>query len=181
MSQSAIVSKWFKGKELAMALGMNISISRLGSVINGIVLPKIYNEDHTDLLGLALLVGFMVCLFSLACAIALVIMDKKADVHDGIKDNKFLSEDEKFKFSDIKTFNLSFWLICASCVVTYCTIFPYIQVASDMLQKKFKVDNDTAGSLYTMPYTISACTSPFMGFAIDRFGKRVILSNILSY
>ena len=105
---------------------MNISISRLGSVVNGIVIPKIYNLEHTDLLGLALLVGFCVCLFSFACAIALTLMDKKADVYDGVKNNKFLSDEEKFKFSDIRTFNLSFWLICASCVITYCTIFPFI-------------------------------------------------------
>lgn len=39
VAQSAVVSKWFKGKELAMALGFNITISRLGSVINGIVIP----------------------------------------------------------------------------------------------------------------------------------------------
>jgi hypothetical protein len=39
VGQSAIVSKWFKGKELSMALGLNISFSRLGSVVNGIVIP----------------------------------------------------------------------------------------------------------------------------------------------
>lgn len=39
-----MVSKWFKGKELAMALGLNISVSRLGSVVNGIILPQIYND-----------------------------------------------------------------------------------------------------------------------------------------
>lgn len=44
VAQSAIVSKWFKGKELAMALGLNISISRLGSVINGMIVPKIYDS-----------------------------------------------------------------------------------------------------------------------------------------
>jgi len=44
VAQSAIVSKWFKGKELAMALGLNISISRLGSVINGMIVPKIYDN-----------------------------------------------------------------------------------------------------------------------------------------
>jgi hypothetical protein len=54
-----------------MALGLNISISRLGSVINGIILPKVYNLDHTELLGLSLLIGFFVCIFSLACSIAL--------------------------------------------------------------------------------------------------------------
>jgi len=82
VAQSAIVSKWFKGKELAMALGLNLSISRLGSVINGIVVPQIYNEHHLNQLGIALLVGFFVCVFSLVCAIFLVLLDKKADVKD---------------------------------------------------------------------------------------------------
>lgn len=54
-----------------MALGLNISISRLGSVVNGIIIPMIYNDSHMDKLGLALLVGFLVCVFSLACAVLL--------------------------------------------------------------------------------------------------------------
>lgn len=54
-----------------MALGLNISVSRLGSVINGFVVPQIYNDSHHDKLGLALLVGFGVCVFSLTCAILL--------------------------------------------------------------------------------------------------------------
>lgn len=71
VGQSAIVSKWFKGKELSMALGLNISVSRLGSVINGIIIPQIYNSQHTDKLGIALLIGFFVCIFSLLCALFL--------------------------------------------------------------------------------------------------------------
>jgi len=66
---TAVLAKWFKGKELSMALGLNISVSRLGSVINGIVIPQIYNNDNMDKLGLALLVGFFVCIFSLICAL----------------------------------------------------------------------------------------------------------------
>ena len=135
VAQSAIVSKWFKGKELAMALGLNLSISRLGSVINGIVIPEIYNDSHTSRLGIALLVGFFVCIFSLACAILLVLLDKRADVIDKSdpSSNKVLSEDDKFRWSDIKTFKLSFWIICVSCVLVYMAIFPFIQVASKML------------------------------------------------
>lgn len=71
VAQSAIVSKWFKGKELSMALGLNISVSRLGSVINGFVVPQIYNDKHPDNLGIALLVGFFICCFSLLCAFLL--------------------------------------------------------------------------------------------------------------
>ena len=134
VAQSAIVSKWFKGKELAMALGLNLSISRLGSVINGIVIPRIYNDDHMDTLGFALLIGFFVCIFSLICAFLLTAMDKLADKKDGVDDSKVTNDDEKFRWSDIKTFNKSFWIICASCVLTYTAIFPFIQFVSKMLK-----------------------------------------------
>ena len=65
-----------------MALGLNLSISRLGSVVNGIVIPTIYNDQHTNMLGFALLVGFFVCVFSLICALLLIMLDKKADIED---------------------------------------------------------------------------------------------------
>ena len=65
-----------------MALGLNLSISRLGSVVNGIVIPTIYNDEHTNMLGFALLVGFFVCVFSLICALLLIMLDKKADIED---------------------------------------------------------------------------------------------------
>ena len=48
VSQSCIVSQWFKGKELAFAFGVNLSISRLGSVINGIVEPRIAGASQND-------------------------------------------------------------------------------------------------------------------------------------
>jgi MFS family permease len=175
VAQSAIVSKWFKGKELAMALGLNISISRLGSVVNGIVIPQIYNKDNTGRLGLALLVGFFVCVFSELCAIFLIMLDKRADKVDRTESTKILSESDKFRWSDIKTFNRSFWAICVSCVLVYMAIFPFIQVASDMLQKRFGFTEEEAGGLFGIPYTISAATSPFLGILIDRFGRRGLL------
>ena len=125
VAQSAIVSKWFKGKELAMALGLNITISRLGSVVNGWVIPTIYNNNHMDKLGIALMVGFFVCVFSLVCAVLLTLLDRKADIVDKTEAHQ-ISEEDKFRWSDLKTFNLSFWLLCFSCVIVYTAIFPFI-------------------------------------------------------
>ena len=80
-----------------------------------------------DRLGLALLVGFFVCVFSMICAVFLVLLDKYSDKKDGVEGSmKVVSDDEKFRWSDIKTFNLSFWIICVSCVLTYTAIFPFI-------------------------------------------------------
>jgi MFS family permease len=76
VAQSAIVSVWFKGKELAFALGVNMSISRLGSVLNAAVVPSVYESSG---LGPALMVGFLICVFSLFNAVGLVWLDNKRE------------------------------------------------------------------------------------------------------
>jgi MFS family permease len=110
------------------------------------------------------------------------MLDKRADTVDHTERSKILSESDKFRWSDIKTFNKSFWAICVSCVLVYMAIFPFIQVASDMLQKRFGFTETEAGGLFGIPYTISAATSPFLGIMIDRFGRRgllIIMSTVI--
>lgn len=60
------------------------------------------------------------------------------------------------------------------------SVFPYIQVSSDLLQKKYNFDEETAGKLFGVPYLISAATSPFLGFAIDRIGRRALIITVSS-
>jgi len=55
------------------------------------------------------------------------------------------------------------------------SVFPYIQNASDLLQSKYHFDKVTSGFLFGVPYIISAITSPFIGAAIDKYGKRALL------
>uniref|UniRef100_A0A7S3CJD5 Lysosomal dipeptide transporter MFSD1 n=1 Tax=Strombidium rassoulzadegani TaxID=1082188 RepID=A0A7S3CJD5_9SPIT len=172
VAQSSIISVWFKGKELSFALGLNLSMSRLGSVANANLLPSVYDSQG---LGAALLVGFVICLFSLANAFGLVYLDKKAEQTNPNAEKAGVAEDEKFKLSDLYQFNASFWLLTVSCVLTYGTIYPFIQNASDMLQTKYHFDKITAGFLFGVPYLISAVTSPFLGLLIDKVGKRAFL------
>ena len=169
------MSVWFKGKELAFALGVNMSISRLGSVANAAIVPSVYDSDG---LGPALMVGFLICIFSLFNAVGLVVLDKKAEKQGG--ERAVVSEDDKFKMSDMWSFNRSFWLLTGSCVLTYMSIMPYIQVASDLLQSKYHFDKITAGYLFGVPYIISAVLSPILGLGIDKIGKRVLLICISS-
>lgn len=123
VAQSAIVSVWFKGKELAFALGVNLSISRLGSVVNGATVPAITNDES---MAIAYLVGGIICVFSLANAIGLVTLDRWAEKKNPNAEKATLSDEDKFKFSDLNKFSLSFWLLTGSCVVTYMSVFPYL-------------------------------------------------------
>lgn len=126
-----------------MAFGLNISVSRLGSVWNSNTVPSNL-EKHG--LGFTLFVGFCICLFSLANAFGMAILDKfnekktkekaAAEPQDAGGDNA----EEEFKFRDILSFKLPFWLLTISCVVTYMSIFPYIQIVSDLVQRRNKID-----------------------------------------
>jgi hypothetical protein len=69
----------------------------------------------------------------LANAIGLVVLDKYAENKSSNKVKAALTEDDKFKFKDLYSFRLGFWLLTGSCVVTYMSVFPYIQVASNLL------------------------------------------------
>jgi MFS family permease len=120
--------------------------------------------------------------FSLICAVLLTLLDKRADQVDKAGPTQVLSEADKFRWSDIRTFNRSFWIICVSCVLVYMAIFPFIQVASKMLQLNFGFSETEAGGLFGIPYTISAATSPFLGILIDRVGRRglmIIMSTVV--
>ena len=97
VAQSAIVSSWFAGKELSFAFGINLSVARIGSSINGPV--ETILADNVSV-GFALLVGFFICVFSLIMAFLLVGIDYWAAKKDGV--SLTISEDEKFKFSDLK-------------------------------------------------------------------------------
>jgi len=61
------------------------------------------------------------------------------------------------------------------------SIFPYIQIASDLLQTKYHFDKITAGYLFGVPYIIGAVLSPFLGFAIDKVGKRALMICLSSF
>ena len=73
VAQSSIISVWFKGKELAFALGLNLSVARLGSVINAAIIPSVYDSSG---LGMALAIGFFICCLSVLCALGMAYLDK---------------------------------------------------------------------------------------------------------
>lgn len=106
--QSTIVSRWFIGKELALALGINISVSRLGSVFNSYTMPPLAEATS---IGWALVFGLALTLLSFGSGFVLTLFERKAAKVDN--ESSALKEDEKeeFHWRDIKEFSISFWLI----------------------------------------------------------------------
>lgn len=82
VSQSAIISQWFKGKELGFALGLNLTVSRLASVLGGIIIPLMISADG-DRVDTVMWFGTGLCVFSLIAGILLVVIDSYAEKKDG--------------------------------------------------------------------------------------------------
>jgi len=157
VAQSAMITQWFAERELALALGVSLSVSRFGSVINNVVSPRIVlspGHSVTD----ALWVGALTCVFSLGCALAMAFIDARAtraitaasrnqgDVLEQGAPNSAAGEPPRLR--DATRFSAPFWLLAVSCVVVYGTVLPFNNVASALLQERdfFKFGTTWRGS-----------------------------------
>jgi len=159
VAQSALVTQWFRGKELAMALGVNLSVARLGSVVNNTLSPWAAARYGVD--G-ALWVGAAACVVSSACAVAIDALERR--LYPGDDDDE-AADDAAAKPATVapasprtaarvaredtgvgqvvldalrvaRGFRPSFWLLGVSCTVVYSCVLPFNNVASALLQDR---------------------------------------------
>lgn len=128
VAQNNYAVLWFKGKELNMVFGLQLSFARIGSTVNFLVMESIYqwvNKEYkgTELLGIVLFIATTTCLFSMFCALILGFMDKRAEV---LLRRHETTNSEVVRFTDIVEFKFTFWLITVICVSYYVAIFPFI-------------------------------------------------------
>jgi MFS family permease len=128
------IIKWFKGKELALAMGLNMALVRLGSATCMIFSPLIAKAaimGKADVSNSAAF-GIMAVMIALVAFIIYSFIDKKLDAQSGLAEEK----DDPFKVSDIgKIFTSSgFWLVALLCVLYYSAIFPFQKYAVNMLE-----------------------------------------------
>jgi len=188
--QSAIISRWFKGKEMALALGIALTVSRVGTLFSfntEELIAHYYGNYRTALWAAA---GF--CLLSVLCNLVYNAMDLHGEKVLALPKPE---AGDKIVFSDIGKFNSSFWFVTLLCVTFYSAIFPFTALATDMFHDKWgfpKVSESTGGFLAQafvnfqhMFSTAPGITSivifgsmvfaPFAGDLVDRIGKRATL------
>jgi MFS family permease len=171
---SKIIVKWFKGKELALAMGLEMATARMGTAL-ALAIPApmalalgkdgIPNVSAPVMLGLGLLVaGFFAFLWYIS-------MDKKLD--KSISDADLVSDEEKFKLKDILFIigNKGFWLIALLCVLFYSGVFPFLYFAADLMVNKYGVNPKFAGSIPALLPFGTIILTPFFGNLYDRKGK----------
>jgi len=188
--QSAIISRWFKGKEMALAFGIALTVSRVGTLFSFNTEELISEYFGSYRIALWAAAGF--CLFSLLCNLIYNAMDLHGEKALALPKPE---GSDKIVFSDIRKFTSSYWYVVLLCVTFYSAIFPFTALATDMFHDKwgFPLVSDTAGGFLTQVFgnflhmfsTAPGITSiiifasmvfaPFAGNLIDRIGKRATL------
>lgn len=163
------IVKWFAGKEMALAMGIEMAIARVGVAVVFLGSPFIaalHNQINVARpVGLAVLL----LLIGLICFIVYSLMDKKLESQLGNTEEK----DDPFKISDLKYIFTSqvFWIVALLCVLYYSAIFPFQKYANNMLQCNLHITAEQAGQIFFVFPLGAAAITPFLGNYLDRKGK----------
>lgn len=175
---SKILAKWFKGKEMALAMGLEMAIARLGVFAVMWVAPLLSNRFAVDGTG-SVIAPFAFCACLLVVGLlnffVFTVMDKKFDaqlVAIGEVTAEHDVEDE-FHVSDLgKIFSSKmFWLVALLCVLYYSAIFPFQRFAPNFLEETLLIDNESASRLFSFFPILAMVLTPFLGAFLDFKGK----------
>ena len=167
---SKVIVKWFKGKELALAMGLEMATARMGTGLALGVMPFVavsFGFSAPMFLGLILIIiGFL-------AFVLYTFMDKKLDASEFNPAAEEIADEDKFKLSDIKFIlkNKGFWLIALLCVLFYSAVFPFLNYAADLMINKFGVNVKFAGLIPMLLPFGTIILTPFFGNLYDKKGK----------
>ena len=175
---SKILAKWFKGKEMALAMGLEMAIARLGVFAAMWLSPMISEKfavDGTNSVVAPLLFSAALLVIGLLNFFVFTVMDKTFDsqlVAIGEATAEKDPEDE-FHVSDLKQILTSkmFWIIALLCVLYYSAIFPFQRFATNFLEETLAISNAEAAGLFKWFPILAMVLTPFLGAFIDYKGK----------
>jgi len=171
---SKILAKWFKGKEMALAMGLEMAIARLGVFAVMWIAPIISTKFNGSVVAPLGFCGALLCI-GLINFIIFAVMDKKFDsqlIAAGQATGEDSSEEE-FHIKDLGAIFTSkmFWIVALLCVLYYSAIFPFQRYATNFLETTLAIDATDAARLFSCFPILAMCLTPFLGIFLDRVGK----------
>ena len=169
---SKVIVKWFTGHELALAMGVQVALARLGTAgALGFALPfaKWMGGVSASVgLGAALLCAGVI-VFLVYC-----VLDKKEDASAAAVQGE---PEEGFKFSDLKVLltTTGFWYVAVLCLMFYAGVFPFLKFATKLMIFKYGVAEDVAGLIPAMLPFGTIFLTPLFGSIYDKYGKGATL------
>lgn len=166
---SRAIAKWFAGKEMALAMGIEMAIARLGVFAVMRLSPRLADLAPQSVVRPVAIVGLLLCIGFL-CYVVFTIMDRKLDKQTGA--TKPTGEDE-FKIKDLgKLFtSKNFMIVAFLCVLYYSAIFPFQKFAVPMLENTLGLSNKEAADLFSWFPIGAMLLTPLLGAFLDYKGK----------
>jgi MFS family permease len=163
-----IIVKWFKGYELALAMGLQVAVARIGTLMalaSPVPIARYFGSISSPLLVCLILltIGFL-------SFFGYIVMDKKLDASeiDHVKE-----AEDSFRARDIFSImaNKGFWMIAFLCVLFYSAVFPFIKYAADLMVNKYGLDPEVAGLVPSLLPLGTLFLTPLFGGIYDKKGK----------
>ena len=168
---SKAMVRWFTGHELALAMGIQLAMARLGTAAALSISAPIARHFA---LSTPLLVSLAFLIIGLLAFLVFCVMDRKLD-DDSTKSTT--DDSEEFHWGDILVTlrNPGFWLITLFCVLFYSAVSPFLKFSTKLMVMKYGVDPDIAGFFSSIAPFGTILMTPLFGAVYDRYGKGVTL------
>jgi len=167
--QTSMTALWFKGgRELAFAMGLVLSVSRLGDFLALSITSNLVSAlgDFRH----ALWVGTALCTLSFIFVMLYGFLDKYAEKY--VKRGPIDPTENELNFRAVAHFDARFWILSFLCMAYYSGVFPFVAVCSDFLQTKYHYNEKDAGWIASIVTLSSMILSPFLGKMLDVVGRR---------
>lgn len=165
------IVKWFKGKEMALAMGLEMATARVGTGL-AIGITPLLCQAFGNSISMPILMGLILLCIGLLSFIVFVVMDKRRDTEVAASDEGG-EEEEPFRVRDILDIvkMKGFWYIALLCVLFYSAVFPFLKFAPNLMINKFHVTLALSGTIPALLPFGNILLTPFFGNLYDRKGK----------
>ena len=169
-----VIAKWFTGHELALAMGLQVAMARIGTAAALACSLPFANAMGSNVSAPVLLGAALLCV-GVVSFLVYCVMDRKLDASVAAATEE--QSEEGFSFGDLKLIftNKGFWLIAILCVLFYSGVFPFLKFATKLMIYKYNVDPELAGLIPAMLPFGTILLTPVFGSLYDRMGKGATL------
>jgi nitrate/nitrite transporter NarK len=162
-----VIVRWYKGKEMALAMGVQVALARIGTMLAMEITVPIATAFQS--VSAPVFVGMTLLCVGMLAFWGYTVLDKKLDRESRSTETE---AEEPFQLSDVKLnfSNRGFWLIALLCVLFYACVFPFLKYATDLMVNKFNVPINLAGLIPgVLPFGTILLT-PLFGGIYDKKG-----------
>lgn len=167
---SKIIVKWFKGKEMALAMGLEMATARIGTGL-AIGATPLLCRLFDNSISMPILIGLILLCIGVLSFLVFMVMDKRLDAERSA--SAMDEEEEPFRFRDILDIIKikGFWYIALLCVLFYSAVFPFLKYAPNLMINKFHITVALSGIIPALLPFGNILLTPFFGNLYDRKGK----------